>query len=513
MRFKKTLLNYVGTLLPSLLVMVLSFVRTSVFASELGLGAGGVDALFGTVSGFIHLAEAGLGTAVITTLYRLVAANDHTKINQIMTGARYQMRRVGVLILFMGIAVGIFAPILVNENPFSFGYTYLIWGIYLLRSLIGYFYYSPGPIVRAHQNDYKMQVINMPIQVITVIVEIILMLNGADLVILTIAGMIVSVIQIALSRWYIKKLYPWFQWTSKDQMDLSTKDKTKDLFVHKLSQLVLTSTDTLMMSVFVSASAAGIFNLGYRKVFDAVTRYLQQILFAADSSLGNLYASETKEKKLQVLNEQMDITFFLGAVVIIPMYLLAQPFIFILIKETFDHLFLTVMIILTYYQVTRVAVGTAIDLHAMFKETKMAAIIEAIVNLVLSLILVQFLGVTGVLIGTLISLVVTNFWFYPYILYKQVFDMKPWRYFMKYFSLFGITVVAALIWQFILMPVFITPWNSLNTLGSWFIGATIITAINGVAFLVLFWFGSQGFRTFIGRFLNLAKEAKNRVKS
>lgn len=514
MRFKKTLLNYVGTMLPSLLIAVLTMTRTSIFIEQLGWGAKGIEGVFYNIFSFIHLAEAGLGIAVITTLYKLVAQNDHEAINRVLTGARHQMKRIGMLIFLMGAIITLIVPSFFKGSEYADIYIYVLWFLYLFRSVIGYLIYAPSPLVSAHQNDYKLQfMVYMPIQVVTAVIEIILLLSGFDLIALVIFGIVMSFVQQITLRIIIKKQYAWFNWTSKEEMDLSTKEKTKDIFVHKVATMVLYNTDSLVISSFVGVTTAGLYAV-YKQLMDLIGRYVSPIFSTAESSLGNLYHSETKERKLEVMNEQLDVSLFISALVLIPTFLLGISFIMLWIpgdvgNQQLSSITLLLFVIMSFYSFTRVAVNSALDLHALFKLTKLCAIIEAVVNLVLSLVLVQFMGINGVLLGTIISLLVTNFWYYPYILYREVFEMKPWRYYRKYIGYCLLFVVVGLAWQFVLLP-YVFPFLDQSTWIGWIISGFVIGGVNAAILILIFWNSSKGFRHFAGRFLGLFREIKER---
>ena len=69
-------------------------------------------------------------------------------------------------------------------------------------------------------------------------------------------------------------------------------------------------------------------------------------------------------------------------------------------------------------------------------------IVEAILNLVISLFLVKHLGIVGVFLGTFCSTVMTAMWAEPYILYKYRFHKSPVRFFLNYgWNLIVMTIV------------------------------------------------------------------------
>ena len=68
----------------------------------------------------------------------------------------------------------------------------------------------------------------------------------------------------------------------------------------------------------------------------------------------------------------------------------------------------------------------------MFWYDRYKAIVEAVLNLVISIVLAQKLGVAGIFIGTFMSTVLTSIWIEPYVLYKYSFHRNPVRFFVRY---------------------------------------------------------------------------------
>ena len=81
----------------------------------------------------------------------------------------------------------------------------------------------------------------------------------------------------------------------------------------------------------------------------------------------------------------------------------------------------------------------------MFRETRHISAVTAIVNLVLSIILGYFWGMSGVLIATVISRMVYAWWKEPLILFRKYFKCSPRKYFTNYIlnGVFFVIVCAA----------------------------------------------------------------------
>ena len=74
----------------------------------------------------------------------------------------------------------------------------------------------------------------------------------------------------------------------------------------------------------------------------------------------------------------------------------------------------------------------------LFWYDRYKAVLEAGLNLVLSLLLVQKAGVAGVFLGTLLSMLLTSVWVEPCILYRYQFEKSVLSFFAAYAGMVGI---------------------------------------------------------------------------
>ena len=103
------------------------------------------------------------------------------------------------------------------------------------------------------------------------------------------------------------------------------------------------------------------------------------------------------------------------------------------------------MIISLYISGLRHVPVTFINASGLNYNTRYKSLIEAILNLVLSLVLVNKVGLPGVVIGTIVSLVACSTIVEPYVLYKRWFKMSPLKYYIKYIFYVVLTVVIAIV--------------------------------------------------------------------
>ena len=84
----------------------------------------------------------------------------------------------------------------------------------------------------------------------------------------------------------------------------------------------------------------------------------------------------------------------------------------------------------------------------IFHEDRFAPLFEAGINLGSSIILVKFLGISGIFIGTILSTLFVPFWIAPKLVYRKVFEMSPIEYFKEYIIYSIIALITATITYF-----------------------------------------------------------------
>ncbi|MDE6421772.1 MAG: hypothetical protein K2K87_14805, partial [Lachnospiraceae bacterium] len=72
------------------------------------------------------------------------------------------------------------------------------------------------------------------------------------------------------------------------------------------------------------------------------------------------------------------------------------------------------------------------DACGLFWKGKVRPVATAVLNIVISIALVHVIGLAGVIAGTIISWLLTTWWYDPYLIYRQAFSMSPRRYFFGY---------------------------------------------------------------------------------
>ena len=115
-----------------------------------------------------------------------------------------------------------------------------------------------------------------------------------------------------------------------------------------------------------------------------------------------------------------------------------------------------------------------------FSDDIQLPISEAVINFVLSIILVQYMGLNGVIIGTIVSNILIISIAKPIMVFKRCFDKNIKDYIKIYGNYLILIIISLFICDFILKFI------SLKTVNSWFDWIINGVIIGSITFIVVF---------------------------
>ena len=194
--------------------------------------------------------------------------------------------------------------------------------------------------------------------------------------------------------------------------------------------------------------------------------------------------------------------FYIGTCLCVPLLFAINGFIDIFyegIIKTYDSLALLFALIL-FYIVIRIPFNMFGSAAGLFKETKICTLLESVLNLSLSIILVNLIGLPGVLLGTLIAYIISDYCIRPNIVFKHIFSSKANKYYFNNFKYIFILVIDGLLGYLI--------FNNLefSNLLYWFLTFGLYFVINSLLVLLIYYLIKDV------KFLNRIKYILNKKK-
>lgn len=431
---KNIAFGYVGQMATALM----SFILRHIFILKLTDTLLGVNSLYSNILSLLSMAELGIGTALNFSLYKPVADKNTEKIKSYMQMYRKAYHTIAVVVAIIGVALTPFLRVLAknadNIQTKDLTFYYLI---FLFNTVSTYFVAYKYSLVNAEQKNYIQTNINTITKVITVFFQIIILLVIPNFYIYLLTDACVQLIQKIFVSKYLDDLYPYLR--DKDIKPLSTAEhdevwrKTKALVLHKVGDVARLQTDTLIISSFIDVKEAGHVD-NYIMITGTIANFVNIIFNSVISSFGNLIATESKEKQYQLFKVYRFFASWVYGFSAAGFFILVQPLIYLWLVTRFGPEWmlpaLAVYLFITdyYFKGDRIVLSNFKTAAGVFEEDKYLALIQGAVNLVISIALVQKIGLAGIYVGTVVSGLIANVT-KPIIIYKVCFGKSSISYF------------------------------------------------------------------------------------
>lgn len=437
-RTAKSLKNSVVALIFYFIGLVLEFFSRKIFLDYLGTDILGLNTTATNLLQFLNLAELGIGAAISFTLYKPLFENDKQTINEIVSLQGWMYSRIAWFVIFGSFVLMCFFPLIFSKMPLPLWYAYASFGVLLFSALLGYFINYKQILLSADQKDYKIQYSFKASKLIKVCCQIFALIYFENAYIAwLILELVFAIIGSVVLDYVTRKTYPYLNPKVSAGKVLFGKypeiGKTvKQVFFHKIGGFALTQTSPIIIYLYASLSLVALYG-NYVLIIAGVTSLMNAIFNSMTAGVGNLVAEGNRNRILIVFEELFGLRFILVCTLCFGVYFFTPDFITFWIGEEYilDNTTLMLMVATLYITLSRSTVDAFISAYGLYNDI-WAPIIEASINIGLSLILGYFWGLHGVLLGVLISLFLVVFCWKPYWLYKNGFNTSLSKYIRMY---------------------------------------------------------------------------------
>lgn len=451
-RTKNSIKGILSGFLNKMVLLILPFFVKLVFINSLGMEYLGLNSLFVSLLNVLNLAELGFSSAVSFSMYRYIVSNDKKQICALLNLFKKIYLIIGSVIFIIGLSIAPFISFLCKGNIPNDINIYVLYLMYLLNTTISYLFFAyKSCILTSHHENYVVNNINTIVNIVLNVFQIIVLLvfkNYYLFVILLIGSTIVYNLLISL---YVSKKYP--EYVAYGSIDDSEKKdiykKVKALFFYRVGGVVLSSIDSVVISYFLGLTVLGKYN-GYYYVITALFGFFQIFSNALLGGIGNSIVTESVEKNKKDFE---NLNYTLGWIVCFcttSLLCLYQTFIKLWIgKENLLSLgFVICLCIYFYVWKMMEVINLYKDGVGLWEKDKYRPIVASIFNLALNIILVQIIGIYGIVVSTILAIVIIIFPWSSYILYKNYFKDGYKKYLKFYFINFFVTIITCFITYF-----------------------------------------------------------------
>lgn len=406
-----------------------------------------MNGLLGTVTqifSYMALLQAGIGQATLNMLYKPIANGDKEEVSLIMSSSRAYFRKATLIYICFFVCLSIIFPFIVNT---SLDYKTVFFIVFFegASEIISYMYIQcRNELLYAEGKSYISVSVDTILKIATYFFKIVLAVQGINIVIIQMIYFLLNLLKYLFYKLYFRKYYNWVDFTRKPNINLLKERKSFVLI--ELSWTVFLSTDMIILSMFCDTKLASVYSI-YNLVFANIGNILGAVFSGTSYLLGVEYSKNiNKYKKLHDMYTLIFMT--LITILMSVAYIMMDSFIKLYTVGVTDINYSYEMLAMLFALVqmiswSRYVNGILTGIAGYAKLMSGISIIEAVLNIVVSLIAVGKFGIIGVVLGTVVALPI-KFIVGNYIVDKKILCRNQWKTYYTVglnFMLFFIVVI------------------------------------------------------------------------
>ena len=458
MRSKKVLVNSIFGIGGYAILMLSNFITRAVFVAELGLSLGGVDTTFKNFLQVLSLAELGLSTGLLYKLYKPIEEKDNAAIKRVLNFYKQAYKVIASVFMGGALVLSFAVNFVIKDTDKPKWYISLLFILYAADTVASYLYANRKALIVADQNNYVVNRNDAFVSIITLISQVVLLKITHSFLIYAVVKIVCRIIGAVSIGYQFKKRYP--QIAADKSKDTITGEERKSLtknmgamLCHRVGGVSVTATGSAIITYFIGTAVAGVYG-NYTLITNALNQLVTQVFNGITASFGNIITVETKETIYKRFKLLYFFNYLIFSFFTVSFAVLVQPFMRLWMQGKDGSMFpiTTLLLLVAYFYVygMRRVVLMAKDSAGLYRQDCGFAILEAVINIVLSITLAwKFKSINGVIAANVLSMLIIPMWTQPYLVYKHVLKHKLAPYYLTYILYAGITAISLFVTWFL----------------------------------------------------------------
>lgn len=429
---KKSTRNVRSAIIYKLVTLLGPFIVRTILIYELGNDYVGLNSLFTSILTVLSLAELGVGAVLTYSMYKPVLEGDNQRLCALLNFYKKFYRSIGIVISTISLVLTPFIPFLIKGDYPEDINIYLLFWIYVSNIVISYLFFAyRSSLLIANQRNDVTYYIDIVAKVVLYIMQAISILKIRNFYSYVIFLPISTLLNNMLIYIVTKTLYPLITPVGvlNNEERKTIYSQLKALMVHRICGMLIMSTDNIVLSVMLGLNEVALYS-NYYYIISALNGFIEVALASITSIVGTNLLSQSLKNTYESFSKIAVLYSIIVSSCTIFLFNLFQPFIKLWVGSS-NVLPFSVMVFFCLYFYTyrlRSILMTYRDASGMWKYDVWKSIIGLVVNIVGDILLVNIIGISGVLIATII--VMTLVWT-PWeisVLFKRVFCCNAGEY-------------------------------------------------------------------------------------
>lgn len=406
-KLKNTKQNLIFGFAQKIFQLLLSFIFRSIIVHALGVQYLGLNGLFSSVLLVLNLAELGVGSAMVFSMYKPIAEDDSSKLCALMRLYRLYYRIIGAIILVVGLLLTPAIPHLISgEVPIDIN-VYILYLLHLGATVLTYWLFAyKNSILEAHQQRSVISKVTLATDAVKYLLQLIALVVFRNYYFYVLSLLFSQALCNIVAAIISHKLYPQY----RAQGDLSKAERKaitrriSDLFTTKLGSVIVSSADTLAISSALGLNALAIYQ-NYFYLIRAARSFITIINASVLAGIGNSMLTKNEQENYKDFRSFIFIEFWIFGFCVCCFSALVQPFITLWMgKElvlTYPFVIMLCLYFLSYEYVMAMSVYK--DACGIWHQDRFRPLVCGLAELVLCFIFVRYLGLIGIILAIFLS--------------------------------------------------------------------------------------------------------------
>ena len=403
-------LNFITSFIQELIIVVFGMVFPRIILLFFGSTYNGLLNSVANFLAFSVVLRAGLGNVTNVALYKPLAEGNFDKISSIMVATNKFMRKVGYLLAAIILGFAFIYPFLVLDEFnywFSFSLILIVGAASWIENMFSIKYKI---LLQADQKYYIQTIVTIVAYVLSNVLGIILTISGFGIHIVRVGMLIGLMTTPFMLKLYVEHQYE-INWTAKPD-DEAIKSRW-NAFAQQLASIANNNVSTILITIIFPLKELSVYTI-YYMVVKNVNQLLTTSFVGIRSTFGNMYAQGEVEILKKRFKDFEWLVFAGGAILYSVTAILLTPFVRLYTSGITDvdynrYWFGLLLVLSGYLYVTRIPYQMIVEALGLFKQTRNSAIMEIVLNIVISIICTPFFRLNGIIIGTLVGGILRTF--------------------------------------------------------------------------------------------------------
>jgi O-antigen/teichoic acid export membrane protein len=430
--------------------IIVPFLMRTAMIYWMGIEYLGLNSLFTSILQVLNLVELGIGSAMVFSMYKPIAEDDEKTISALLRLYQIYYRVIGCIIAVVGLIILPFIPSLISgEVPGGLN-VYILYLLNLGATVLSYWLFAyKNSLLNAHQRNDVISKVQLFTNTFQYGLQLLVLFILQNYYWYLIVALFTQAMTNILTAVVATKMYP--NYRAKGRLEKTVisqiNKRIRDLFTSKVGAVILNSVDTIVISAFLGLTMLAVYQ-NYYYILSSLIALVTIVFNSCTAGIGNSLIKETKEKNVEDLKKFTLIIVWISGFCTVCLLCLYQPIMKLWVGERYELSFIAVIYFCIYYFIYEInqLLNLFKDAGGIWNKDRFRPLVTALANLIMNLIMVQFWGIYGIILSTVLATLLIGMPWLLHNIFSELFDKSDmWPYLRKLFRYVIVTILACIL--------------------------------------------------------------------